>query len=201
MLGGRHSVESRLGSAREYSYGGRVIGFLRFVGILNAGLWLGAAVFCTAGVVPAASSPDMVGLLGPTYFPYLSGAIIRLIVVRLFYWQIFCAIIAWLHLVLEWLYLGRLPRRGRVGLLTLLFSLSLFAALWLNPKLTRLHRSEYALNLPPSAHALAAKSFRLWDGVLQAVNVLLIGGVTVYFWRLTTTEDAPRFVSPVKFRS
>ncbi len=178
-----------------------MIGFLRFIGILNAGLWLGAAVFCTVGVVPVASSPDMVGLLGPDFFPYLSGAIIRLIVARLGYWQIFFGIIAWLHLILEWLYLGRLPRRARVGLLTLLFSLSLFAALWLNPKLTRLHRSEYAVNLPPSAHALAAKSFRLWDGVFQAINVLLIGGVAVYFWRLTVTEDAPRFVSPTKFRS
>jgi hypothetical protein len=85
--------------------------------------------------------------------------------------------------------------------LTLLFSLSLFTGLWLNSKLTRLHRSQYSLNVEPAVRAASAKSFRFWDGILQAVNVLLIGGVAVYYWRLTTIEDAPRFVSPVKFRS
>jgi hypothetical protein len=171
------------------------------MGMLNAAIWLGAAVFCTAGILSAANSQSMVELLGPAYFPYLSGAIIRIIIGRLFFWQIGCAVVAWLHLVLEWLYLGRTPRKRWVGLLTFLFSLSLFAGLWLNPNLSRLHRSQYTLNLPPAERVLAANSFRFWDGVFQAVNVLLIGGVGVYFWRVTTTEDAPRFVHPVKFRS
>lgn len=192
--------ESRLGSEQFCSYGGRVIGFLRFMGMLNAAIWLGAAIFCTLGVLPLVNSQAMTALLGQTYFPYLSGGIVRLIIARLFYWQIFFAVIAWLHLVLEWLYLGRTPRRLWVGLLTLLFSVSLIAGLWLNPKLTRLHRSAHAVNLRPEDRAVAEKSFRLWDGVFEAVNVLLIGGLGVYFWRLTTTEDAPRFVTPVKFR-
>ena len=140
------------------------------------------------------------GLLGQTYFPYLSVAISSVIIGRLFSWQIFFATLAWLHLVLEWLYLGRTPRRRWVTLLTALFSLSLAGGLWLNPKLTQLHRIQHAPNVRPEARELAAKSFRLWDGVFQAMKVLLITGVTVYFWRLTTTEDAPRFVTPAKFR-
>lgn len=178
-----------------------MIGFLRFLGLLNAATWLGAAIFCTLGVLPVVSSHKMLAILGQTYFPYLSGGIARMLVEQLFYWQIACAVIAWLHLVLEWLYLGRIPRRLWVGVLTLLFSACLFTSMWLNPKLTRLHRSQHALNADAEYRELAAKSFRLWDGVLQAINVVLIGGVGVYFWRLTTTEDAPRFVSPVKFRS
>ena len=169
--------------------------------MLNAAIWLGAAVFCTLGVLPAASSQSMLELLGPAYFSYMSAGIIRLIITRLFYWQIGCAVIAWIHLVLEWLYLGRTPRRFWVGLLTLLFTVSLSTGLWLNPKLTRLHRYQFALNTRPADRETASKSFHFWDGLFQAVNVVLIGGVAVYFWRLTTIEDAPRFVSPVKFRS
>lgn len=193
-------AESKLGRPQFCSYGGRVIGFLRFLGMLNAAVWLGAAVFCTLGVVPVVSSQKVQALLGQTYFPYLSGAISRVVVAQLFHWQIFFAVLAWVHLVLEWLYLGRTPRRFWVGLLTVLFSLCLMGGLWLNPKLTRLHRSQYATNVRPDDRELAGRGFRLWDGVFQAVNVLLIGGVAVYFWRLTTIEDAPRFVSPVKFR-
>ena len=185
---------------RICSYGGRVIGFLRFMGMLNAAIWLGAAAFCTLGVLPVVNSQTMMTLLGQTYFPYLSVAIGQLIIARLFSWQIFFAIIAWLHLVLEWLYLGRTPRRFWVTLLTMLFCLSLMGGLWLSPKLSGLHRIQHAANAPTANRELAAKSFRVWEGVFQALNVLLIAGVGAYFWRLTTSEDAPRFVTPVKFR-
>jgi len=171
------------------------------MGLLNAAIWLGAAMFCTLGVLPVVNSQSMAALLGHTYFPYLSVAISRVIIARLFYWQVFFALVAWLHLILEWLYLGRTPRRIWVTLLTMLFSLSLIGGLWLNPKLIGLHRIQHAPNVRPENRELAAKSFRVWDGAFQAVNVLLIAGVATYFWRLTTTEDAPRFVTPVKFRS
>jgi len=170
------------------------------MGMLNAAVWLGAAVFCTLGVLPVVTSQKMMSLLGAAFFPYLSGGIVRLIVARLLYWQIFCAGMAWVHLVLEWLYLGRTPRRFWVLLLTLLFTLSLVAGFWLNPRLTQLHRFQHPQHPQPDNQVLAAKSFRIWDGIFQAVNVVLIGGVVVYFWRLTTTEDTPRFVAPVKFR-
>ena len=170
------------------------------MGMLNAAIWLGAAAFCTLGVLPVINSQKTMTLLGQTYFPYLSVALCQLIVARLFYWQIFFALLAWLHLVLEWLYLGRTPRRFWVTLLTGLFCLSLMGGLWLTPKLTGLHRIQHAANARPENRQMAAKSFRLWEGVLQAFNVLLITGVAAYFWRLTTAEDAPRFVTPVKFR-
>jgi hypothetical protein len=189
-----------LGRLHFCSYGGWVTGFLRFMGLLNAAVWLGAAVFCTLGVLPVLSSQKVMSLLGQTYFPYLSTAISRVIIGRLLDWQIFFALFAWLHLVLEWLYLGRTPRRVWVTLLTFLFCLSLLGGLWLNPKLAELHRIQHGSNVPAANRELAAKSFRVWEGVFQALNVLLIAGVGTYFWRLTTAEDAPRFVTPVKFR-
>ena len=169
--------------------------------MLNAAVWLGAAVFCTAGAGPALVSRALLDLLGPKYFPYLSGAITQLVSTRLFHWQIGCALIALLHLLAEWLYLGRAPRRRWPGLLTALLALSLLGGFWLCPKLNRLHRAQYALNTRPDDRAAALKAFDFWQGVFQAVNVLLIGGVVVYFWRATHPPDELSFVSPAKFRS
>ncbi len=174
---------------------------LRFVGMLNAAVWLGAAVFCTAGAGPALVSQDMINLVGLKYFSYFSGAITQMISARFFHWQLGCAIIALLHLLAEWLYLGRAPRRRWPGLLAGLLALSLWGGFWLCPKLNHLHRIQHALNTGSDQRAAALKAFTFWNGVLQAVNVLMIGGVVVYFWRVTHPPDELSFVSPAKFRS
>ena len=194
-------TESRLGRQWNSFYGGGVIGFLRFVGMLNAAVWLGAAVFCTLGAGPALVSHDMLELLGPKHFPYLSGAITQLVSTRLFHWQIGCAVLALVHMVAERLYRSRAPRRFWPLLLAGLLGLSLYGGLGLVPKLNQLHRVEHALNTPPTARAAAAHAFRFWRGIGQAVNVLLIGGVLIYFWRVTHPPDELSFVSPTKFRS
>jgi hypothetical protein len=177
-----------------------VNGLLRFTGLLNAAIWLGAVVFSTLGVLPAVHSQRMMDLLGSRYFTYLSGAIAQDLWGRLCYWQIGCAVIAWLHLLAEWLYLGRTPRRWWVTLQAVLLAASLVAGFWLCPKLTILQRTQRQTNPRVAEREAAERSFRLWDGAFQAVNVLLIGGVAVYFWRLTRAEESPRFVSPMKFR-
>lgn len=169
--------------------------------MLNAAVWLGAAVFCSTGLLVALNSREAVALIGSAYFAQVTGALTQIIFIRLFQLQVLCAILAWVHLVAEWMYLGRIPRRIWVGLMTLLFSLSLLGSIWLCPKLARLHRAQYATNLTTEQRATGQRSFKIWDSVFQAVNVFLIGGVTVYFWRVTHAQDEPRFVSPSKFRS
>jgi hypothetical protein len=169
--------------------------------MLNAAVWLGAAVFCSTGLLVALNSRDAVGLIGVPYFGQISGALTLMVFARLFQLQAICAVLAWLHLVAEWMYLGRIPRRAWVGLLTGLFSLSLVGSLWLCPKLARLQRAQFIPNLGTTQREAAQRAFRLWDGVFQAVNVIMIGGIAVYFWRVTHAQDEPRFVSPSKFRS
>jgi hypothetical protein len=168
--------------------------------MLNAAVWLGAAVFGSTALLVALNSRDTLALLGTQYFDQVSGALTQIIFARLFALQILCAILAWLHMIAEWMYLGRIPRRFWVGLLTLLFATSLLGSFWLCPKLIRLQRAQYASNLTPALQAAAQRSFNVWEGVFQAVNVLMIGGVAVYFWRVTHLQDEPRFVSPMKFR-
>ena len=167
------------------------------MGLLNTAVWLGAAVFCSTGLLVAMNSRDTFALIGAPYFTQVSGALTQIVFARLFQLQILCAILAWLHLVAEWLYLGRLPRRFWVGLLTALFITSLIGSLWLCPKLARLQRTQFAPNQSAAQAETARQQFQVWDGVFQAMNVLLMGGIAVYFWRLTNAQNEPRFIKSV----
>lgn len=169
--------------------------------MLNGALWLGAAVYYTLSVNPALTSRAVFDLLGEKYFAYLSGAITQMVLARYFYWHLACALVAWVHLVAEWLYLGRALHRFWLTLLSAALALGLLGSFWLGPKLALLHSTQHRLDVETEIRERAAKSFRLWQGVFQAVNVVLIAGVAVYFWRVTHPPDALRFVSPTKFRS
>jgi len=169
--------------------------------MLNAAVWLGAALFFAAGAAPALASRDVHALFHEQYFDYLSGAVSQVVATRYFYWHIVCAIIALLHVLAEWLYLGRAAPRVWLGLLCGLLASGLIGNAWLVPKLAQLHRTRHALNLKAEYRQAAAESFQSWHTVFQSLNLLIIGGVAIYFWRVTSPSDPPRFVSPNKFRS
>jgi hypothetical protein len=176
-----------------------VIGFLRFVGILNAAVWFGAAVFFSfgAGLVPF--SPEMKALLGPKNAPYFSGAIAQLLIARYFQCQIACAAVAALHLLAEWLYLAKSPQKLQVALLILLSAVALAGGYWLQPKMKTLHAIKYGLNTRPETREAADHTFRAWHGISQVVNLLAVGGLAAYLWRATNPPDPTRFVSAAKF--
>jgi uncharacterized membrane protein len=166
--------------------------------MLNAAIWLGAALFYTVSVAPAMISSDMLALFGKSSAFY-SGSVEQIVLTRYCHWHTGCAVIALLHLLAESLYLGRALNRLWSSLLAALLALGLIGSFWLHPKLAELHR-EHFLNIRPESRMAAAKSFRFWQGVFQAMNVLMLGGVGVYFWQATNPPDALRFVSPAKFR-
>jgi hypothetical protein len=177
-----------------------VIGFLRFVGLLNAAVWFGAAVFFTFGAGPAPFSPEMKALLGSQNYPYFSGAIAQLVIARYFHWQLACAVVALLHLLAENLYCGRLFQKFSLGLLVGLCSLALLGGGWLQPKLKNLHRVKYNTAAPAAQREAAGRSFRTWHAVSQGANLLLLGGLGLYLWRVANPADATRFVNTAKFR-
>src|ERR1022692_4794120 len=193
---GRHSG---LGILRAFSYSSRVIGFLRFVGILNAAVWFGGAVFFTLGAGLAPFSQEMKTLLGPNNYPYFSGAIAQILIARYFHFQLVCGVVAVLHLLAEWLYLGKFPRKVQAGLLVALCAAALFGGYWLQPKLKGLHATKYGANTRPEIREAANRSFRAWHGVSQVVNLLLVGGLATYLWRAANPSDPTRFVSALKF--
>jgi hypothetical protein len=176
-----------------------VIGFLRFVGILNAGVWLGSAIFFTFGVGRAPFSQEMKSLLGPDNYPYFSGAIAQILIARYFKLHLVCGTVAVLHLLAERLYLGKHPGKLQVGLLIGLLAAAVIGGYWLQPKLKALHATKYGANTRPETRLVADRSFRAWHGVAQVVNLFLVGGLTGYLWRATNSSDPTRFVSAVKF--
>lgn len=176
-----------------------MIGFLRFVGILNAAVWFGAAIFFTFGVGLAPFSQAMKDLLGPNNYPYFSGAIAQILIGRYFYFQLACAGVAVLHLFAEWLYLGKYPQKLQVGLLIALSSAALVGGYWVQPRLKTLHAAKYGVNTRPEIREAAVRSFKAWHGVSLVINLLAVGGLGVYLWRVANPSDTTRFVSAVKF--
>ena len=167
---------------------------------MNAALWLGAAVFFTVAAGPAAGSPEMEQLLGTKNFPFFSGAIAQIVLARYFIFLGAAAVIALLHLLAEWLYMGRPARRFSMVLLGGLLALVLAGGGWIAPRLKQLHARHHAPGTPPVEHEAAAQSFRLWHAGLQILNGVMIAGLVVYVWRVANPSDAPRFISSVKFR-
>lgn len=176
-----------------------MIGFLRFVGILNAAVWFGAAIFFTFGAGLAPFSQEMKTLLGPNNYPYFSGAIAQILIARYFYFQLACGIVAVLHLLAEWVYLGKFPRKLQAGLLIGLCSAALFGGWWLQPRLTALHATKYGTGTRQEVREAANRSFGAWHGASQVVNLLMVTGLGVYLWRAANPSDPTRFVSAFKF--
>jgi hypothetical protein len=178
-----------------------VTGFLRFLGILNAAVWFGGSIFFTFGVGRASFSPEMKALLGPGNYPYFSGAIAQIFVARYFDLQAICSILACLHVLAEWLYLGKQPAKFRLWLVGVLCAASLLGGFWLQPKMRALHAIKYGANSKPEIREAAGRAFRNWHITSMSVNLLLVIGVGVYLWRVANSSDPTRLVTSIKFRS
>lgn len=181
-----------------FPYRRRVIQFLRFIGTLNAAIWLGAALFFTVAVGPAFFSPAMKRLLGDVY----AGLAAQIVLERYFVLHFLCGGLAIMHALAEWVYLGRNMQRWMIATLVAVLGLSLIGGLWLQPRLKRMHQVKYARPGYFSAEqqTQAARSFRTWHGISQVMNLVVIAGVAAYFWRITSLDTGTRFVSAAKFR-
>jgi len=168
---------------------------------MNAAVWFGAAIFFTFGVGAAPFSEEMKALLGPNTSPYYRGAIAQILIARYFHLQLACSALAVLHLLGEWLYLGRAPRNFSVGLLAGLIVIALIGGYGFQPKMKELHSIKYSTNRTPAERETADRSFRGWHGTAQAINLLLVVGLAIYLWRTANPADPTRFVSTTKFRS
>ena len=177
--------------------------FLRLIGIVNAAVWFGAAFFLTACAAPAIFSPELKRLFGQAHIGLIAQAVLS----TFFVLQYWCGGIALLHLLAEWFYLWQRPQRYLTGVLVGLYCLALMGGLWLQPQLQHWHRVKYSTELyrqevySPAQKAEAAKLFGLWHGVSQVFNLVTLGGLAFYLWRLSLPAEGPRFLPTGKFRS
>jgi hypothetical protein len=171
-----------------------VIAFLRFVGILNAAVWCGSAIFMVAGL-PAIFSAKLKELLTVPGVGFAAEALVA----RFFAVQIVCGVIALAHLTAEWLYAGRPAGRLNLGLAMALLWAALIGGFWVQPKMQELHRLKY-FGRTLIERNQAGKTFADWHGISECVNLVVIAGLVVYLWRVSNPDDTPRFGNFNKIR-
>ncbi len=169
------------------------------MGLMNAAVWFGAAVFFTFGVDPAAGSQDMKDLLRPKDFPYFSVVIGDVSTIRYFHLYLACSLVALLHLMGEWLYLGKYHRRPWLALVFGLCLVGWTQGFWLQARLREWHHATFYG--PPEHRELVARAFHAWHTVSDVLNLVLVAGLAVYLWRVGNPSDPTRFVSAAKLRS
>jgi hypothetical protein len=167
---------------------------------MNAAVWFGAAIFFTFGIGAAPFSQEMKTLLGGKNFSYFSGAIAQIYIARYFYLHLICGAVALVHLLAEWIYLGRTPQKFALGLLMALIAAGVLGGTVLQPKMKELHSKKYTSS-SAQARESADRSFRTWHGASQGINLLMLCGLAIYLWRVANPADPARFVSTTKFRS
>lgn len=172
-----------------------MIGFLRIVGVLNAAVWFGAAIFYNFLIAPLFSNTEILSALGWSY----SGWVAQFALAKYFQLSLWCAGIALLHLVAECVYLGRPLSRFHLFLLAGLLCATLVGGFWLQPYLNKLHITRYHKSSTPQMSQTAARQFAAWNGVTQFLNYLSLAGIMIYLWQVTGLNQQTRFGS--KFRS
>jgi hypothetical protein len=170
---------------------------------MNVVVWFGGSVFFTLAIAPTFFTAEFEQVFGRAY----AGFIAQQTLERFFLLQFWCGAIALVHQLAEWLYLGRvLPRLG-LYVLGGVVCVGLVGGFWLQPKLRKLHQIKYSVELyrrelhSAEERERAAKSFRLWHGVSQGINVVALIGLGYYTWRLMNPPDPTRYIAPAKFRS
>ena len=178
---------------------------------MNAAVWFGAAIFFTFAAAPVFFTPETQKLVGIAQ----AGIVAQKVLERYFALQYWCGSIALMHQLAEWVYLGKALQKVTFGILLGAFLLVLMGGLWLQPKLQKLHQIQYAYLKTPEGYiplpkndqpseaqrSRAKKTFGAWHGVAMAINVLVLGGLAFYVWRVANPTDGPRFVPANKFRS
>lgn len=176
-----------------------MIRFLRFVGVANAAVWFGAAVFLTFAAAPVFFTEELKQVIPAPY----NGFVAQLMLQRYFEFQLWCGLIAAIHLVAEWLYMGKKLKSPTLYLVLGLVLLGLLGRYWLVPRMKELHATAYNVRVPPAQAHAARSSFKIWHGFSQGMNLLMLAGLGVHLWRVSQPPSgggSGRFNSGNKFR-
>jgi Domain of unknown function (DUF4149) len=164
------------------------------VGIINAAVWCGSAIFMVIGL-PALFSPELKRLLTAPGVGFAAEAVVG----RFFIVQYWCGGIALAHLLAEWFYNGRPLWRLNFGLIIVVLSLGLAGGLVAQPKMRTLHIAKY-FGKTSAQQAQAAKSFAIWHSVSETANLVVIGGLIWYMWSVSRAQETQRFANFGKIR-
>ena len=197
----RHPVpvaqETWLGTGLDLSYGADVISFLRFVGVMNAAVWLGGSAFHLFAAAPFFGSEAVRWLLGDLH---ASGTGLMLWQ-RFYLLQYLCMGIAWLHLLAEWVYLGRGVSRFNGWVLSAILCIAVTSHAEMSLAVEKAHWNRRNARVTAEERDRAARVYPLWSGVWTATNAVLGLAVLAFSWRTLTASHGPRFMTQTRFRT
>lgn len=152
---------------------------LRWLGLWNAALWWGGAVFFTLVVAPGVFSAGMKRMFST---PFSLGFVAQTLLERYFFFSCCCGFAALLVTVAEWGLVGRKVSARRWGLVAALLLGAVASELWLFPMMRNLHETKY-FGRTPELRQRAARTFGAWHGVSQVANLATLAGLTIYLWQ------------------
>jgi hypothetical protein len=138
--------------------------------------------------LPAVFYPELKKLLTAAGVGFAAETIVA----RFFLVQYWCGSIALVHLLAEWMYCGRPVRRLNLGLIIGLLALALAGGLWAQPKMKTLHEIKY-FGKTADLQAQAGKSFAMWHGISETINIFVIGSLVLYLWSVSAPPESARF--------
>ena len=165
---------------------------IQLIGILNAAIWLGGAVFFTFIAGPAFFSPDLEPILPKPE----NGIAARYLIGKFAAFQIACASIAVINLIVgcNWkAYSNPKPQALILAAIILLTGAGMF---FLTPKMDALHQLKYAdyfgLQATDEKKDAASRAFGQMHGLLQVGNLLVLVGLLLNFVLCWKTASEPR---------
>lgn len=181
-----------------------MIAYLRLAGLATAGVWLGGTVLFTFVIDPLFGRAEFIRLLGPLH----AGETAFVAAERFQMFQVFCAIVAIITTLADWLYSGRPLDKRMLALLAMLLTLGSLGRLWLIPKCRDFNLNAH---LGPARQILrqpltpqqqqAAHSLAVWEGVGVVFNVASVLGTGVFFLLATTpAQSGPRLFPRTRLR-
>jgi uncharacterized membrane protein len=143
---------------------------IRFLGLLNIAVWVGASLFFTVAVGPAFFSSEMLSFLPRPY----AGRAAEVVLERYFLVQQWCAGVGIAYLVVDYFYTGRPLDVVNLSFVAGLLAIGVFAGHWLQPRMHELQRVRYAQNATPPQKEEATARFKRFHATSQTMNLLAI---------------------------
>jgi hypothetical protein len=176
-----------------------VLVVLRFAGLINAAVWLGAGVFFTLGIGTAVFADDVKNIFAGPYRDYYPGVIAQIFLKRYFIMNMVCGVIALGTFCAEAFYTRRRFQKWTFALFMVPLVIAALGGLVLQPRMKLLHLTKYQ-SQNPDERTRAAQLFGRLHALSSTLNLLSLGCLIAYTWRVANPQEPARFVSAQMFR-
>ncbi|HMJ92131.1 MAG TPA: DUF4149 domain-containing protein [Candidatus Acidoferrum sp.] len=162
---------------------------------MNAAVWLGAGVFFTVGIGTAVFSSDMKQVFGEFY----PGVVAQILLKRYFALHMICGVLALAIFCAEIFYTRRRFQKWTFAMFVIPLVIGAFGGLVLQPKMQPLHQTKYR-SIDAEERTQAGQQFGRLHALSSTLNLLSLGFLIAYTWRVANPPEPARFISAQKFR-